>query len=461
MRRFGTLLALALVVGVTLPAEAGQGSPGTGTSASGFLTSKKPQLVALAGGVEIIPIITASDVIGGSISGYQMSGIPDGIGAYRSSNSTVEVFVNHELGFGDDDPSQARVSHLTLDDDGNVLAATYAIDGHENFEQFCSSTLATLGGTPWYFTGEETSSSLRGGSSMAMNALSGRWVETPQFGHFLHENVVPLKGLSRASFFLSEDGQAGNSHLWMYTSTSFHRAIRGHGSLRVWVPTDATDRNPSADDIAKGESLDGHLVRIRGSLHMNHKELAAAANEAGAFDFVRIEDATADPSNPGRVYFSDTGAARKQVFKGRIYQLDVDPSDPTKATLSVLLDADAGDDMFNPDNLGISDSSLVIQEDRNYAHSGYNRVLVYSFGDESLTAVARTDPRPIAIHRAGGPGAWESSGVVDASTFYGAGWWLLDVQAGDVSVPVPGPSLQPNSAEGEGGQLLLMYVPGT
>jgi hypothetical protein len=103
----------------------------------------------------------------------------------------------------------------------------------------------------------------------------------------------------------------------------------------------------------------------------------------------------------------------------------------------------------------------VIQEDRNYAHSGYNRVLVYRFADRSLESVARTDPRPIAIARAGGPGAWESSGVVDAGDLFGPGWWLLDVQAGDVHVSVPGPSLEPDSAEGEGGQLLKVFIPNT
>jgi hypothetical protein len=43
-------------------------------------------------------------------------------------------------------------------------------------------------------------------------------------------------------------------------------------------------------------------------------------------------------------------------------------------------------------------------------------------------------------------GDWESSGIIDASSFYGKGYWLLDMQAH---------SLQ------EGGQLLLMKVDGS
>ena len=64
-------------------------------------------------------------------------------------------------------------------------------------------------------------------------------------------------------------------------------------------------------------------------------------------------------------------------------------------------------------------------------------------------------------------GSWETSGIIDASALYGAGTWLLDVQAHTVD------SLLASQLQGfttdqkvvEGGQLLLMTVaprePGT
>jgi hypothetical protein len=124
------------------------------------------------------------------------------------------------------------------------------------------------------------------------------------------------------------------------------------------------------------------------------------------------------------------------------------------------LDAEAGDDIFSPDNLGISDTALVIQEDRNWKKSGFNRVLVYNLASGTLVAVARTDPDQ-AIVDDRGPGAWESSGAVDASDAFGAGWWLLDVQAHYTEMNVPDLSLEPNTAVGEGGQVLLVFIPGT
>jgi hypothetical protein len=229
----------------------------------------------------------------------------------------------------------------------------------------------------------------------------------------------------------------------------------------VFVPTEATDRNPSPDDIDPGDVLRGKLKVIPQRFNTGTKALDQAAQSLDAFDFVRIEDAVADPNHPGVVYFADTGAANSQTFKGRVYKLRLDPDHPARARLSVVLDGDAGDDLFNPDGIGISEEALVVQEDRNYARSGYNRVLVYDLSDGSLTPVARTDPTPIAMKRDGGPGAWESSGVLDASELFGEGWWLIDTQADDTKVLQPGPSLEVDSAEGPGGQLQRIYIPGT
>jgi hypothetical protein len=65
------------------------------------------------------------------------------------------------------------------------------------------------------------------------------------------------------------------------------------------------------------------------------------------------------------------------------------------------------------------------------------------------------------VTRAGGLGIWESSGIVDVSDFFGEGTWLLDVQAHATKVSQQGPDLRLDSAEGEGGQLLLLHAPGT
>ena len=124
--------------------------------------------------------------------------MPDGIGIYQSAPGRLEVFTNHELSYRYGDPAWSRVSHLTLDADGAVVSASYAVDGTERYEYFCSSTMDMIDGVPWYFTGEEWFASPRGGMSIAINALTGTVVKTPQFGSLNHENVVPLHGMERA-----------------------------------------------------------------------------------------------------------------------------------------------------------------------------------------------------------------------------------------------------------------------
>jgi hypothetical protein len=422
-----------------------------------FVTGERPFLVALADGVVVQPILTTGDIVGD----YQMSGVPDGIGWYESAPGAIEVFFNHELSAAWD-PSGARVSHVTLNALGEVTAGEYVVDGTEGYEWFCSSTLEIIDGTPWYFTGEEGKHSDRYGMSIAIDASTGAVYEMPWFGHFGHENVVPVQGLSKAYFGLSEDGFREYSQYFAYTANSFMGAIEGtEGSLRVFVPDGLVpDGNPSANDLDKGETMSGHLERVPRAENLLPLKLEKTVQAMGAFDFNRIEDQVADPNHTGTIYFSETGRANQEVTHGRVYKLEVDPTDPTNATLSVVLDAGDGDDIFSPDNLGISDTALVIQEDRNWKMSGFNRVLVYDLASGTLTPVARTDPDQSIVDDRG-PGAWESSGVVSVADVFGPGWWLLNVQAHYTKMHVPDLSLEPNTARGEGGQLALVFIPGT
>jgi len=427
----------------------------------GFVTSRRPFLVPLATGVRVRPILTTGDTFGSGGRSYQMSGVPDGIGWYQSSPGVFEVYFNHELNDAFD-PSGARVSHITLNASHEVTAGEYAIDGTEGYEWFCSATLTTLRGVPWYTAGEESKHSPRKGVSFAIKGTTGRVHEMPWFGHFGHENVVPMKDVSEAFIGLSEDGFSEYSQYFAYLAKSFSGALSGRrGSLRVWVPDRGVkDGNPSSNDIDKGDKAPGHFVRIRGAAGMTPLRLEKTAQGLGAWDFDRIEDQIEDPNQPGRIYFAETGRAHAYAAHGRIYQLQVNPDRPTRATLSVVLDSRDGDDIFSPDNLGISASTLMIQEDRNWKRSGYNRVLAYDLADKTLTAVARTDPAAKLVDDHG-PGAWESSGIVSAADAFGAGHWLLNVQAHYTKMRVPDRTLAPDSARGEGGQLILLFVPGT
>ncbi|HET7235531.1 MAG TPA: hypothetical protein VFK59_03770, partial [Actinomycetota bacterium] len=95
-----------------------------------FVTDARSFLVPLVDGVVVQPILTTGDIVGEGDVSYQMSGAPDGIGWYASAEGQIEVFFNHEL-HPVWDPSGARVSHLTLNPAGDVMAAEYVVDGTE------------------------------------------------------------------------------------------------------------------------------------------------------------------------------------------------------------------------------------------------------------------------------------------------------------------------------------------
>jgi hypothetical protein len=163
---------------------------------------------------------------------------------------------------------------------------------------------------------------------------------------------------------------------------------------------------------------------------------------------------------PGRHYFVDTGKVGEATLRGRMYRMDIDPSDPTEASVTLLVDGDRGDDMVNPDNIDTSPHSVVIQEDREAPFRAiHNRVLVYDIKSGTIRAVARVNTTPPLP-----PGQWESSGVINAQTLLGNDWWLVDVQAHSTFAPQPGaspPGVQPtpNTGIGEDGQLLALYIP--
>jgi hypothetical protein len=460
MRKVVLGVTLAAAVGVALATTLASAAP----SPPGFKTARPAMLAPLEPGIVIDPILSVGDIVGS----YQMTGIPDGLGAYKDGNGRLQVMMNHELDGPAVPPNVgARISKITLNRKTHgVLAASYPFTGLEGFVRFCSSTLELINGTPWYFTGEEdVPANGRGGSSIAMNAKTGQWVETRHFGLILHENVVPVERVSKAMFITTDDdfreptAQAPHiaAYLYAYIAPTWKGAIAGtEGSLYVWK----ADEGDSSNDIAKGETIGGRFVPVTQAENANGETLELASHSKGAFKFVRLEDAATAQQHPGQVYFDDTGRLGSESVKGRLYRLEIDPSDPTRASLTLLLDGDAGDDLVNPDNIDTSPQSVVIQEDRNSEHrgaevaGGFGRIIVYDIKTGSLRHVAYANTTPPLR-----PGTWESSGVLNAQTLLGEDWWLVDVQAHSSPMRQPGPSLVPNSSTGEDGQLLAIKIP--
>ena len=134
---------------------------------------------------------------------------------------------------------------------------------------------------------------------------------------------------------------------------------------------------------------------------------------------------------------------------GRIFRFVMNEKNPRKVdSFSVLADGDApGSGVYvpfvSPDNIGTSANSLMVQEDAANA-----KIWRYDFSSGVWSVVATVnDP------------SGESSGIVDASAWFGDGAWLLDVQGHGLFVDQE--QIGNVLYKRESGQLLRMTIPGS
>ena len=222
--------------------------------------------------------------------------------------------------------------------------------------------------------------------------------------------------------------------------------------------------------------------------------------ENNVFQFLRIEDIAYDREDPNVVYLADSGRGLRpdqsfpgQAFRstnGRIWKMVLDPNDPTVVTsLSILIEGDDNPvktlgEVHQPDNLETTANGLYITEDpgssqqfaaadQGLPNATTGRVWQYRFSDGALNAVLKVDQSadegPTDVDpatSAGSWGAWETTGIVDVSSIFGPGKFLINVQAHSLFIEVgDGPDLNGSGSadwlnKREGGQLLLVTIPG-
>jgi hypothetical protein len=474
------MAAITLILAlVTTMSVSGSGLNYANAATGGFITSTGPYIkVANPGNSSVTAIITDGDVVGS----YAFAKIPDGIGFVQGKDPIVKVFVSHELNNGTDQGGFAKVSRIGINKtDLHVLDGQYLINGPTDgttYKRFCSATMAKDGSFkdhPIFFANEEEDATSK---VIAVDAKTSAKTELPWMGFLAHENTLDVpyfnKTAGKSVLLTFEDNTAGKSEVYMYIANSANDALSGKGQLYVFRATNWA-AYPNFTSIYYGGSIQGKFAPVTWDYHtQNGTQLSAAATAAHAFEFVRPEDGTMDvrSGHTNVLYMADTGAqvaklgTNGQKFEnGRIYKFTfTNPLDPTVATLEVMLDGDdptapGGSGPFsnilrNPDNLGTSKNSLMILEDRN----GYNRFPVvlpydvtqggkvwkYDLGTGSLKPVAYVDQSYDSTNPK--YGEWESSGIVDASSVFGIGTWLVDVQAHTLH---------------EGGQLLVLKVNGS
>jgi hypothetical protein len=221
------------------------------------------------------------------------------------------------------------------------------------------------------------------------------------------------------------------------------------------------------------------------------------------FDFVRVEDIAYDkrPGMGNVVYVVDSGrgtAGASQAGRstnGRVWKMVFDADDPTQVdSLSIVVEGDDNPvktlgEVHQPDNIETTKTGLLLTEDPGSsqqfpagstdAAATTARLWYVPFSGAAPQVVARIDqsadggptdvgPAPTGNLSIGNWGAWETTGIVDASAAFGTGAYLINIQAHTLWVEkAPGPDtfIDANSDpdftfKREGGQLLLIRIPG-
>jgi len=314
---------------------------------------------------------------------------------------------------------------------------------------------------------------------------------------------------------------ADQGDLWAFVSDTpgvknYYDVIPGSGTEVkghfIKVPKDiATGRNPDGSEL-KAADKSFPPPPANGSWQTDLRSVAPVGIDGpqwvleywsdinDVFQFVRVEDIAYDkrPGKENVVYIVDSGRGRTAEqsldtpnFKstnGRVWKMVLDPDDPTVVTsLTVVVEGDDNPvktptEVHQPDNIETTRAGMLVTEDPGSSQQ-------YPFGSTDPAAttarlwwvpfsgapevVVKVDqsadggPTDVDGRAPGNQGAWETSGIVDASAAFGRGAYLIDVQAHTLWIEkAPGDD---NNGDGqpdftykrEGGQLALLRIPGT
>ncbi len=363
------------------------------------------------------------------------------------------------------------------------------------FVRFCSGSLAGAEAgfdRPIYFANEESGPAdsfhpTNGSQSVAVfdNNGVGEAHALSYFGFFPWENtlIMPRRDSYTVAMCMEDGPASTDNQLYMYvgrksrsaTATVLQKNGLVGGKLYALRSTSAGFTTES-NFTAQGTSITGEWVEVPNANTLSSSALETAADNlpgGPAFGFVRTEDGCFDKNTPTKDYYFVTTGSGGPNQLGRSYHLRwSNPANPlSPVTLTMLYNGDtinaaAGDIAFSPDNMDTNGQRVMICEDgttqSRAAMTARGRDgFIWSFdipAGSPLTSTAALatkkgqaeldPPAPAPNNQAVTSGIWESTGILDATGFFGADTWLVNVQAHS-------PTSAPADTT-ENGQMLLM-----
>ncbi len=409
-------------------------------------TTVQPYLKPTAVGVNIKSHLTVDDL--SADNGYELAGVPDGLGAFASKKNKAVVLMNHE--FNDDEGIVRRhgekgsfMSRLVIDQEtGRVThgrdlmddirywdysdrhyssspvapaGATYGPTAA--FSRFCSGSLTEPGQLlnestqrgahrQLYFANEENGPE---GRVFAVRK-SGKTTQLPRLGLLSWENTQAAANQTDTTVVMGND-DANPGQLRVYVGSKRpegfpeRRAGLTNGDLFV---ADTVNEAVGTDAEFRATYATGESARVQfgaGETIDTRKNGGAQNAEAAAkgLSLNRIEDGHFDPSNKDDYYFTTTeggGTAPNpdepgiERDGGGLWRLTFDNVERPElgGTLTLLLDGSEAPYLSNPDNITVDDEhNLLIQEDSG-SSDHIARILAYNIKSGARGVLARFDP---------------------------------------------------------------------
>jgi hypothetical protein len=483
----GAVLVVVAVVVAVLVGRSGSddaAAPGAASATTGPSTTTDPYVRPAADGVRIVSLLTVEDE-GSASNGFELVGIPDGLGAVADGGDGFTLFVNHELERESGverrhGQNGAFVSRFAIDretfevkegsdaiDPGvrywNYVTREYqstASPGGQNprrrgdvfpaqgdaLAKLCSATLSA----PRQFVSEESGRGYEGQIYFANEESDvegrvfgvlpdGTAQQLPRLGLFSWENTKPAYNRSDTTLVIgTEDIPAGQVHIYEGTKqeagNAFDRAGLTNGTRHV---LDIVDEEVSSDEdfraaYGKGTPAEFDLAEV----DWDQSEAGQNAEaEAEGLTLNRLEDGAWDPSRPETFYFTTTrGGAEASDTRdgGGLWKLTFEDIEQPRlgGTIELLLDGSEPPRLNGPDNIDIDTrGNLLIQEDPD-DNPDLGRIVAYDIATGARGVLATFDDDRF------GEGSAdlitldeESSGIIDAERVIGPGWFLFDAQA--------------------------------
>jgi hypothetical protein len=409
--------------------------------------SNIPSLVKnLLPGARAFTLISSDDTLRASPN-FIFGGSADGAGFIRNADGTFTLLTNHEDNFA--------VSRVNFDAQLRPVSGDYAINSTHGRWRLCSATLATPrehGFGPLFFTvGESGIES----EIHAMNPFAGPNSSRtlPAFGNWNGEQAVPLPTQAypnRTVVLIGDDDSGANGgQIAMYVSDRVGDLDNG----KLYVLARA-DNNTRERDMVVGQTYQMEFREIENAAQLTGAQIETVGRSKNMMPFARVEDIDyrkGSAANNREIYVIATGqnntgvnADFSRTKYGRVYRLRLDPTNPLRGTIEVVLDGDdrtgPARQFQNPDNIYVGERFVYVQEDPNGYGDETHDAYIYQYNidtrenrvameldhrrdatDRDRFNIGRTGSGPTAVYapRQSSFGSWEYGAMIDVSSDIG------------------------------------------